>query len=84
MSSRKADPVAAPAARPNAHDHTRAMGVTSCAECHNTNAGIHVASTATKEHKVGPSFNCYECHRGGGRSKITDTSCGSCHGVIVF
>ena len=65
-------------------DHTRSMGIESCAECHNVNAGIHVASTATKEHRVAPSFNCYECHRAGGRSKITDTSCGSCHGVIVF
>ncbi len=27
---------------------------------------------------------CMECHRGGGKSRITETSCGSCHGVMVF
>ena len=64
-------------------DHTRALG-TGCVECHNIDTPLHVASTATMEHRVRPSFNCYECHRGGGRSRIVETSCGSCHGVIVF
>jgi hypothetical protein len=64
-------------------DHTRALG-NDCVECHNTSAQIHVASTATREHRVRPSFNCYECHRAGGRSRIVETSCGNCHGVIVF
>lgn len=64
-------------------DHTRALG-TGCMECHNTEAQIHVISTATKEHRTRANFTCYECHRGGGRSRIVETSCGSCHGVIVF
>lgn len=64
-------------------DHTRALG-TNCVECHNMNAGIHVASIATREHRARPVFNCYQCHRAGGGSRITETSCGSCHGVIVF
>jgi len=64
-------------------DHTRSMGNT-CVECHRVNEQIHVASTATKEHRTRASFTCYECHRSGGRSKIVETSCGSCHGVIVF
>jgi hypothetical protein len=65
-------------------DHTRSMGLASCNQCHNMNAGVHVASSSTREHNARPSFNCYECHRAGGRSRITETSCGSCHGVIVF
>lgn len=65
-------------------DHTRSLGGDSCAACHTVNDQIHVASTATKEHRARPGFNCYECHRSGGRSKIVETSCGSCHGVIVF
>jgi hypothetical protein len=64
-------------------DHTRALG-NGCTECHNTNAQIHVASIATREHRVGAGFNCYQCHRSGGSSRIVETSCGSCHGVIVF
>ena len=64
-------------------DHTRAMG-TGCMECHRTEGAIHVISSGTREHRARPSFNCYECHRGGGRSRITETSCGSCHGVMVF
>lgn len=64
-------------------DHTRALG-NDCVECHRTTDQIHVVSTATKEHRTRASFTCYECHRGGGRSRIVETSCGSCHGVIVF
>jgi hypothetical protein len=64
-------------------DHTRALG-NGCVECHNIEPQIHVLSTATKEHRVRPGFNCYECHRAGGRSRIIETSCGNCHGVIVF
>lgn len=64
-------------------DHTRALG-NECIECHRVTDQIHVVSSATKEHRVRPGFNCYECHRSGGRSKIVETSCGSCHGVIVF
>lgn len=66
-------------------DHNRSGRIgNDCAKCHNDAAGIHVASTATREHRVKPGFNCYECHRGGGLSRITETSCGSCHGVVVF
>ena len=67
-------------------DHTRALGTT-CVECHNYNTQapqVHVVSSGTKEHRTRPNFNCYECHRGGGKSRIVETSCGSCHGVIVF
>ena len=63
-------------------DHTRAGE--ECARCHNTDTGIHVASIATREHRVRAGFNCYECHRAGGGSRIVETSCGNCHGVIVF
>jgi hypothetical protein len=62
-------------------DHTRGIG---CADCHNIQTPLHVASTATREHRTRANFTCYECHRAGGRSRITETSCGSCHGVIVF
>jgi hypothetical protein len=66
-------------------EHNRSPKISNnCSVCHNVNAGIHVASSATKEHNTRPSFTCYECHRGGGMSRITETSCGSCHGVIVF
>lgn len=64
-------------------DHTRAMG-TGCVECHRVTDAIHVVSSRTKEHQTGPRFNCYECHRSGGRSRITETQCAKCHGVIVF
>lgn len=64
-------------------DHTRALG-TECVGCHRIEPQIHVLSTATKEHRTRPGFNCYECHRGGGSSRITETSCGSCHGAMVF
>ena len=66
-------------------DHNRSPKIANnCARCHNVNAGVHVASSRTKEHNTGASFNCYECHRAGGMSRIVETSCGSCHGVIVF
>ncbi len=64
-------------------DHTRALGNT-CVQCHRIDTPLHVASSATKEHRTRAGFNCYECHRAGGSSRITETSCGSCHGVIVF
>jgi hypothetical protein len=62
-------------------DHVRAAG---CMECHRTEGAVHVLSTATREHRTRANFTCYECHRGGGKSRITETSCGSCHGVMVF
>lgn len=64
-------------------DHTRALG-TGCMECHRVTAEVHVLSSATREHRVRPGFNCYECHRAGGSSKITETGCGACHGIMVF
>lgn len=66
-------------------DHNNSPKIANdCAKCHRIDTGIHVASTATKEHNTRPVFNCYECHRVGGMSRIVETSCGSCHGVIVF
>ena len=64
-------------------DHTRALG-TGCMDCHRVTQDIHVLSSGTKEHRAKPAFNCYECHRAGGRSKITETGCGACHGIMVF